>query len=612
MAEKKVLVSDQIKEENLPAVAESIIDEFRAREKRRGDQEKIWDEIDRQLAMTPELSHKKFANGDADPTKAWMPETELPLQAQTLEMLMSDNRRLKFPSNRDWFKARAALTEKYLTRFQKAGSPITGERGNSERIVLNQDNADKLAQAQLSYWHSQYDFRSHLELVDAEAFKYGFGAGRMKKVHRRILGHDARLDGKKDQHIPVFIPRSSRKVYLDDNEHAVMHEGFTLGPNIIQHRTMQHADLVAAADAGGSDPKDEEGGYLLSQINLLTPDKKGEITLIELEGDLVVDVGSKTIIEKDIIVTAATCKKGRNTSFGLVRYRQRGDPFSSYLISNYHVEGVGSFPSSPLIKGMPVARTAAQALNRVIESAQLKNGPPVGYPRDEIAFAADGGPVVEPYAIWETVEEVRTYIELGGDPATLFAVFTGLVNLYYDVTGVNQPRLGAQTKSHTTAFAKDVEITQGSVRTVDYVKTTLEGPMTRLLSLEYRMGLKDMTGKNTIFVPDWNEFVSLERNHLPDIVKFSAFGAAAPAEDVAEQQRKLAAAQLAMSMEQFSLSVGNDPSLDVKALIRQVLNEGGWTDISEITLEIEAEPRPPGNGSGEQPGGIPPELNAVG
>jgi len=136
--------------------------------------------------------------------------------------------------------------------------------------------------------------------------------------------------------------------------------------------------------------------------------------------------------------------------------------------------------------------------------------------------------------------------------------------------------------------------------------------MTRLLSLEYRMGLKDMTGKNIIFVPDWNEFVELERNHLPDIVKFSAFGAAAPAEDVAEQQRKLNAAQLAMQMEQFSLSLGNDPSLDVKSLIRQVLNEGGWTDISEITLEAQPEPRAPGNGSDEQPGGIPPELNAVG
>ncbi len=582
--EKTILVRTEIREADLPKIAESIIDEWKARKEHRKDSEKIWDEVDRQLSMVPELSHKQDTSGKVISSRAWMPEVELPLQSQTLEMLLSDNRRLKFPSNRDWFKCRAALTEKYLARFDAAGTVILGERGEAD-FVLNQDNADRLAQAQISHWHSQYDFRSNLELVDADAFKYGFGVGRVRNVKRRILGHDARLDGSKEQRIPVLIPRSARKVFRDDSQHAIMHEGFTLGPNILQERTMKHADLLAAAAEGGDDPKNEDGGYLLSQIQRLTPEKNGDITLIELEGDLVIETSTETIIEQDIVVTAAIGKKGKASSFGLVRVRE-GNPFSTYLFHDYNIEGPELLNgASPLMKGMPVAKTAAQALNRVLESAQLKNGPPIGYPRDDIAFAADGGPIIEPYALWNTIEDIKVHIDIGGDPTVLLTLFTALVNLYYDVTGVNQPRLGAQTKSHTTAFAKDVEITQGSIRTVDYVRTTLEGPMTRLLQLEYRMGLKDMRGRNTIFVAPWNEFVSIERRHLPDIVHFDAFGAAAPAEDQAEIKKRLDSAQLAVGLDQMAQQAGASPTIDMPALIRRTLEDGGWVDVTEITNE---------------------------
>src|SRR5690554_5037638 len=104
MAEKTVSVSQSIEQRDLPLIAQSIVDELRAREKRRADLEKQWKEIDRQLRMEPEVSHKLLANGKRDPKRAWMPEIELPLQAQTLEMLMADVRRLLFPANRDWFQ----------------------------------------------------------------------------------------------------------------------------------------------------------------------------------------------------------------------------------------------------------------------------------------------------------------------------------------------------------------------------------------------------------------------------------------------------------------------------------------------------------------------------
>ena len=123
---KKVTVRDTIDEKEFNSVADMIFTEWKARKKRRKDsgRESQWDDVDRQLRMEPELSHKSDTKGKIVKGREWMPEVELPLQAQSLEMLTSDIRRLLFPNNRPSFSARAALTEKYLSRFLKAGSPF--------------------------------------------------------------------------------------------------------------------------------------------------------------------------------------------------------------------------------------------------------------------------------------------------------------------------------------------------------------------------------------------------------------------------------------------------------------------------------------------------------
>jgi len=586
--EKAVSISTYIDESDFDSVSKAIVQEWKDRKKRRDDLEKHWDEIDRQLRMQPELSHKSDIKGNLIKGREWMPETELPLQAQTLEILSADVRRLTFPANRDSFTARAAMTERYISRFDRAGSPFAGERPAKDEgphAILNQDNGDRLAAAMITHWRSQYDYRAHIDTINAQALSKSFGVGRLRKVRRRILGYDARPNGSINQKIPVLVPRDVRKVYLDDNVSAVMHEGESLGPNIIQEATITYADLAASSEDGGTDPRQEDGGYVPSQIAKLAGSKK--IDLVEMEGDLVVDSGQSTLIIRDVIVTVAvgTISKSK-TNLGLVRYRL-GEQFSSYIVHHYHLEGPEfTYGASPLLKGMPIARLAAQAMNRIMESAQLKNSPPVGWDKSDVTLAQKGGPVIEPYAQWSTadLDAIKVFVEVGGDPSVLFAVFTGLVNLYADMTGVTPPRLGAQTKSHTTAFAKDVELNQGAVRTVDFVRSTIEGPMTRSLQLEYRMGLSAMRGRQTIYVPNWNEFVSITKSHLPEVVKFTAIGAGAPAEDQARTARKMEAANTAIQIDRMAQEAGNQSSLKLPALVRNVLVEGGWVDTEEIVV----------------------------
>lgn len=553
-------------------VAEAIETEWKARKERRKDLEKHWQEVDRQLRMEPDLSHKMGVNNAGvlvkDPSRAWMPEIELPLQAGALETLLADVRRMRYPSNRDWFGCRAALSPAYFEAFKKAGSPFFGERGAATGDVA-QDDADKLVQGFVSSFHSIYDFRGHMDLIDAQALSYGAGVGRLKRVKGRHLGYNAKKQAR-DRETPVLVPRNIKHVYLDDSRHALMHEGFALGPAIMQQRDVKLVDLNAAAAEGE--------GYIRDEINRLTKRKDGTVTLVELEGDFAFDRGAETVVLQDMCLTIAYDDKAAC----LVRVED-GEPFSTYLVHQYHLEGPQfTYASSPLLKGMPVAKTAAQALNRVLESALLQNFPPLQYSPDDPYFSSEGGPNVAPKALWKTVDGV-TPADVGGDPQVLFAVFSGLVQMYQDVTGVTAPRLGAETKSHTTGFAKEVELQRGQARTVDYVQATLEGQMTRLLELEYRMGLEMMSGSEVLYIQEWNEFVEIKKGHLPDVVRFLAIGSDAPAEEQSRVAERLATAQAAFQLDASAAQMGHEAAIkDHKPMIEQMLRDGGWQNVEEL------------------------------
>ncbi len=563
-------------------LAEAVYVEWKDRKKRRDHLEKHWKEIDRQLRMEPELSHKLGINGQVDPKRRWMPEIELPLQASALETLLADVRRLRYPNSaREWFQTRVALTQAYFDAFRGAGSPYLGETKREFADAISQDDADTIVQGYVSSFHNAYDFRGHMDLVDAQAICYGAGVGRMRRVKNRILGFNARLLPK-DKQCPVLVPRDIKKVYFDDSKHALMHEGIALGPSIIQERTQKLVDLRAADQPGG--------GYLDNQIKTLTPDKEGNVLLLELEGDFAFDRStSETKLLQDVCLYIAI-GEGQPT---LIKVEE-GEKFSTFIVNQYHLEGPQfANAASPLLKGMPIAKVAAQALNRVIESGQLKNQPPVRYSPDDPNLAAEGGPNLYPGAAFKAVETVDVLSEVGGEPAMLFNIFLALAGMYADVTGVTPARQGAETKSHTTAFAKDVELSRGQTRTVDYVNATLQGQMTRMLEIEYRMGLDMMRGSEIIYLQDWREFVQVKRGHLPDIVKFEAVGADAPIEEQQAIVQKLQAAQAALQIDAAAIQLGKPPTIQsVKPMIEEILRDGGWHSLEEFFAQA-----PPGGAS---------------
>lgn len=576
-------------------IADYVIEEYERRRQVRRDREKQWKEIDRQIAMEPNIAFKLTHDGKVDVKKRWMSEMELPLQAQALEVLTADSRRMMFPSNGSFFSANAEVTDEYLRGVDFQGLVLGDE--NEVPSQINQDNANKLIEGFLLHQFRQYDHVQRFDKINAEAFKYGMGVGRARLETANVLVHEALGVRRELKRVPMIVPCSIKHHYLDDAMPST-HSAHVLSPSHISVDHLKLAALNVAASKGSTDPNDPDGGWMPAGLGKLKENDNGNVTLIELEGDIVVPrKTTRSFVLHGAIVTVAlggTEKKGdvEEATRSVVRFRWRQTPYSSYILFPYHYEGSDDiYPSGPLMKGRPVQMMATDALNRLMDAAALKNAPPVGYDKDDTHFASTGGPIIEPYAQWGTIDDVNVYDKVGGDPSVMASVLQQAISFYAELTGVLPARLGAQTVSHTTAFAKDAELQRGAVRTVDYVNQCGSGPITRWLHMAYDMARGAMRdGETTSFyIPSYGGYVKIKKEHLPENAQFEWFGAGGPAEENAKQQKKLAGLGLALKMDQLGISIGEKPDIDLKAAKREVLREAGWTDI-DVILRTERAP----------------------
>lgn len=567
----------RITAEDWSNIAEQITDLHETRKRKRRDLESQAKEIDRQLRMEPDLSYKQLPGSDRiDPKKAWMPELELPLQSQTLEVLNADANRMTFPDSGSWFVAHAEIDDDYLEKVEGGAVRIAGDSADVPSLI-DQDNADKIVEGQLAFYHRQYDFDAHVDLINAEAFKYGMGIGRVGVVTKSVFMDTARGTLEETKQLPVLFPRSFWNTYPDDEPSATMNEGYIVGPSTIFVQTKRYVDVIVAANKGGNDPNSLTGGWMPSHLKGLEPDGDGNVEMLEYEGDLLVSRKStRTLFLPGVVVTVVKGQVGGKPAQRVIRFRFRKIPSSSYVLFPYQREDQNTiYSTSPLLKGMPIQQAAVQALLRLMQAAAYKGEPALRYDPSDMALAEEGGPNLFPGALLASIGAIDA-LEFG-ELGPLFQVYVGLLLQYADVTGVNQPRLGAQTVSHTTAFAKEAELARGTVRTVKYVKSALRGPLATWLGMEYELGRK-LKQTNSIYLDAYKSFVEIEPEGLPGRATFEVFGAGGPLEESQKQQRRFAALNQAIQIDQLRAQQGQEPILNLPDAIRQILSQGGWID----------------------------------
>ena len=133
MAEAKQ--SSKISEKDLEKVASYIYDEYSRRKKSRRTEEQLWDEIDRQVRMEPDIKYKRTGNNKKDRSKNWMPEIELQLQAQTLEVILSDVEEFMFPDDGPFFRVKAYAPDDFLSRFQAETPFVVGSEIDAPSVA---------------------------------------------------------------------------------------------------------------------------------------------------------------------------------------------------------------------------------------------------------------------------------------------------------------------------------------------------------------------------------------------------------------------------------------------------------------------------------------------
>lgn len=598
-------------------ICEYIIDTHRARKNKRKTFDLQIAEIDRQLRMEPDRTDKKDSNGTILQDKAWMPEAELPLQSQTLEVTSSDiMRMLGIKASSPWFSAHSLITDSYLNKADFT-SLVSGDT-NDVATKLTQDNVDKLVYGVLNDNHKQIGFRENVAQIIGESVKYSVGVGRGRFVNKHVFLHSTQGVMKDTTQIPVMVPVSIKNVFLDDSKSALMNEGHIVSPGHIFYKKMKLKDVKMAMAKGNTDPNDMvNGGWFKKSIKDVEDDGNGDIEFLEWEGDLVVSRKSteSMYLPNGIFTVIIGYGKSSNEP-QLVRMRKNKYPYSSYIGFPFHMEHIDCpYGSSPLMKGRPVQASAVYALNRLLEASAYDAQPAVQY--DE----GDEEPEIYPGAKIQTSVDIKT-IDIG-NPTALFNIYAGLNSQYSDVTAVNAPRLGAQTISHTTAYSKDVEVQRGQARTVDFVDDVQDGPLTRWLNIEYQMTRDNWKSKD-IYIPQYGGWAKPTKNHLPEQVMFDVYGAGGPAEESQKKQMRFAALQQAIQMDtlkmqqQAQLGQPPTPKIDIDAAIEQILHDGGWTDIDQITQSgnedvSRGNPQQAGmeGGAGGNPGNVSTALQAL-
>lgn len=586
-------------------------------ERRKGNREALeaeWAEVDRQVAMDPQA--QEVSSGDA---KDWFPDVELPLQFNALEVIAGDARGLKFPRGSEWFSVSAELSDDYLKRFmdrrerssllQPTGIPEAEEAGQqaNTQIKLDQETANVLIKATMDHYHRLYDFRQQINLLDAEAIKYGTFVGRVRPVSIANFSYDFR--GVTSQNLlgPAVIACSIKNTYLDDTASAVLHEGIKPSRSVIRTMTQRLEDLKKAARKGGSDK-----GWIVSQVNKIKPisDEKGRqnfVNLAEFEGDLIVPRSRGSIFLPNVIVTVALGPGEPRP----VRFRTSPVPFHSYVVGHYMRHDVLSpYGVSPLMKAASIQEAATLAFNSMEAVAALIAQPPIAYDRNDQELAAAGGPEWSPGAKWPTDSPNAVEVQNVGDLGAVLNVYLALLKQHEDLTGANDPRRGAPARSHTSATASENEINRGVARTLDFVSDVEQGPLTTMLYMEYAIIKQVMTSPQPIAIETggiegWARIAAAD---LADNVAFHVQGSAGVASERQRTANFEAAANFAVQLKTVAAQLNIQMPLDFEELATERFNRAGVQNASRFVGGNEGVSTPASGGPQvPRPGGQPPQ-----
>lgn len=541
-------MAQKILARDLDGAAQFVTDEQRRRETARKDKEREWKEVDRQIAMAPLSQESRDASGTMGD---WMPQIEMPNQAWTLEVLTADAMRLLFGRGENWYIPHSMFDDELGERVLNS-SVIHGDSGETPVGVDNQEFVDMAVRATIDSYHNLYNYRAAWNMMIVEALKYGTFSGRLLVEDVSVLGNDYR--GVAQRKLPMIVPVSIKNLYLDDSSQNLLHEGMQIQPSYIRRYWQKINDVKKAARTGA--------GWISDAVKRLSEkdveENGGQIEILEMEGDIVLprSQGKNIFLENRILTVAVT---GGPTA---IRLRESKFKFRSYIDGVYQRDDVISpYGTSPILKARTLQNWASEAANRVAQTAALNADPPIVYDESDVQLTAQGGPRNEPGAAFASDNPSAINRMQQGDPNSMLAIFSGVQNMYEQLTGVNDPRRGGGVKSHTTATAEEINLSRSVLRTEDFVNDTLEGAIKNWLYKEWDM-IRTIVGvKRPVLIMGQgvNDYIDVSKDILPEVVDFEAPGSVGILTLREKRENFMAAMNQSAQIEQLRVQLGGQP-----------------------------------------------------
>ena len=535
MAVKKRKITWQGKDGEV--VAEFIKKTLQTRKggKYRKTAERMWTEVDRQVAMESMARQKRDPQEESN---NWRSAIELGELSRASEVLSADIRRMAFPQNRAWFDPHVELRPEDI----KEGVEL---QKTQEEV---QNFNDGVLRALMAQQHLDFGLKQRTDLSIKEALHHGGYVAEVDEI--TMLGSTP--DGKVDEiTAPAWVPHSMWNCYPDDAPSVMAGTLFYTGSMIIC-AYMSHSAIMQVSEAGWikenvrdlEDPKDKEHEITWYHGAITIPRTKGSDIYLPN-----VKVGS--VKDKLVYYKANDLKHSRIIYNGY----ERLDVRNPYFIS-------------PLMKMSPTQKIASVFTNNLLDIVERHGDPAVIYDGNDPDLVRNGGPNTAPGSKTPS-KNLANFKEISlGDPgAVLTAVQFNIAELQKG-TSVDSIRSGMSSSTEQTATEVERTRQGGQIRTVDFLdKHELQG-LRPFLYLQHESNKNNLkTYKFYSPEMDMPDFITVKRDELPDNVNFDVVGSKGLIE---ESQRQ----QATMQVTQFLLNAGYN-KINIDKLAKEMYQDAG-------------------------------------
>lgn len=466
----------------------------------RKQHERIWKEVDRQIAMEP---MQKFGPQGKPLPPGWQSAFELGELAKASEVTTAAVIRLAFPFNRTYFEAH--------TKPPMTVDPTTGKAVP----MVNEDQVKKadgiqrslMAQQQLDFGH-----KARVEISVKEALHHGsFVATVEWETQNKV--YDGQ--GLESLSAPVWVAHSMWNCYPDSSPAVIP------GANIFYTGSMMIVSYMPrykVLQLKGEGYMNIDAKKIPKRKNTNKDVDTEDVELVTYYGDLNMERE-----DGDIYLPNSKCQ----TANGVVIYYKANDlPFPEVIYQGYERQDIRDpYFTSPIIKNSPMQKMTTILANKFIDSVDLHTTPPVVYDGSDPYMVQNGGVNMWPGAQTASKGSNKFQEVKVGDPkAALMGLQFGLQKIE-EGTGVNAIRAGASDSDRKTAT--EVRDTQqgAELRTADFVGKLESGGLRPFLYMQHELNLKYMNSYSFYCsekeLPD---FLVVKKKDLPKVVHFEVVG----------------------------------------------------------------------------------------